>query len=59
VDGDKAWTLSQSLKDFAKRSLAEIVKADDTASPKVDAYGPRKNPESACCSSDCAIAMKS
>lgn len=38
VDGDKAWTLTQSLKDFAKRSPAEIVRADDTASLKVDAY---------------------
>jgi hypothetical protein len=37
VDGDKAWTLTQSLKDFAKRSPAEIVRANDTASLKVDA----------------------
>lgn len=38
VDGNKAWTLTQSLKDFAKRSPAEIVRADDTASLKIDAY---------------------
>lgn len=38
VDGDRAWTLTQSLKDFAKRSPAEIMRADDTASLKVDAY---------------------
>lgn len=38
VDGDKAWTLTQSLKDFAKRSPAEIVRADDTASLKIEAY---------------------
>jgi hypothetical protein len=38
VDGEKAWTLTQSLKDFAKRSPAEIVRADDTASLKIDAY---------------------
>lgn len=38
VDGTKAWTLTQSLKDFAKRSPAEIVRADDTAALKIDAY---------------------
>jgi len=38
VDGGKAWTLTQSLKDFAKRSPAEIVRADDTAALKVAAY---------------------
>ena len=38
VDGDKAWTLTQSLKDFAKRSPAEIVRADDIASLKIAAY---------------------
>jgi hypothetical protein len=38
VDGDKAWTLTQSLKDFAKRSPAEIVRADDTAALKIAAY---------------------
>jgi hypothetical protein len=39
VDDAKAWTLTQSIKDFAKRSPAEIVRADDTARLKIDAYG--------------------
>jgi hypothetical protein len=38
VDGASAWTLTQSLKDFAKRSPAEIVKADETAKLKIGAY---------------------
>jgi len=38
VDGKRAWILTQSLKDFAKRSPAEIVRADDTASMKIAAY---------------------
>ena len=38
VDGERAWTLTQSLKDFAKRSPAEIVRADDTAALKIAAY---------------------
>ena len=38
VDSTKAWTLTQSLKDFAKRSPAEIIRADDTASMKIAAY---------------------
>lgn len=38
IDGSSAWTLTQSLKDFAKRSPAEIVRADDTASLKIAAY---------------------
>jgi hypothetical protein len=38
VDGTGAWTLTQSLKDFAKRSPAEIVRADDTAALKIAAY---------------------
>ena len=38
VDGTKAWTLTQSLKDFAKRSPAEIVRADSTAELKIAAY---------------------
>lgn len=38
VDGSGAWTLTQSLKDFAKRSPAEIVRADDTAQLKIQAY---------------------
>jgi len=33
-----AWILTQSLKDFAKRAPAEIVRADDTAALKIDAY---------------------
>jgi hypothetical protein len=39
VDGSSAWTLTQSLKDFAKRSPAEIVKAGDTEALKIAAYG--------------------
>lgn len=38
VDHASAWTLTQSLKDFAKRSPAEIVRADDTADLKIAAY---------------------
>lgn len=38
IDRMTAWTLTQSLKDFAKRSPAEIVRADDTAALKIDAY---------------------
>jgi hypothetical protein len=38
IDQTSAWTLTQSLKDFAKRSPAEIVRADDTAKLKIDAY---------------------
>lgn len=38
IDGTGAWTLTQSLKDFAKRSPAEIIRADDTAALKIDAY---------------------
>lgn len=38
VDGKQAWTVTQSLKDLAKRSPAEIVRADDTASLKIAAY---------------------
>jgi hypothetical protein len=38
VDATVAYTLTQSLKDFAKRAPAEIVRADDTASLKIAAY---------------------
>ncbi len=38
IDGTAAWTLTQSIKDFAKRSPAEIVRAEDTASLKNAAY---------------------
>lgn len=38
IDHKIAWTLTQSLKDFAKRSPAEIVRADDTAGLKIAAY---------------------
>lgn len=38
LDGEKAWTLTQSLKDFARRSPAEIVRADATAELKISAY---------------------
>jgi len=38
IDKATAWTLTQSLKDFAKRSPAEIVRADDIAPLKIEAY---------------------
>lgn len=38
IDGTTAYTLTQSLNAFAKRSPAEIIKADDTASLKIAAY---------------------
>lgn len=38
IDQTTTWTLTQSLKDFAKRSPAEIVRADDTAALKIAAY---------------------
>jgi hypothetical protein len=38
IDKSTAWTVTQSLKDFAKRSPAEIVRADDTASLKIPHY---------------------
>jgi hypothetical protein len=38
VDRTTGWILTQSLKDFAKRSPAEIVRADDTAALKIAAY---------------------
>jgi hypothetical protein len=38
VDGKNAWTVTQSLKDLAKRSPAEIVRADDVAALKIAAY---------------------
>ena len=38
IDQTTAWTLTQSLKNFATRSPAEIVRADDTAALKIAAY---------------------
>jgi hypothetical protein len=38
IDHTQAWILTQSLKDFAKKSPAEIVRADDTAPMKIAAY---------------------
>jgi hypothetical protein len=38
VDRTKAWAITQSLKDLAKRSPAEIIRSDDTAALKVAAY---------------------
>lgn len=38
IDGTHAWTVTQSLKDLAKRSPAEIVRGDDTAALKIAAY---------------------
>lgn len=40
IDGTTAWIITQSLKDFAKRSHATIQKADrEMTSMKVSAYG--------------------
>jgi hypothetical protein len=39
VDGDKIWSLSQSLKDFANRAHGSILKVDpETAALKIAAY---------------------
>jgi hypothetical protein len=38
IDKGAAWTLTQSLKDFAKRSPGEIVRVDDIAPLKIAAY---------------------
>lgn len=38
VDRKTAWALTQSLKDFAKRSPGEIIRAEDTAALKIAAY---------------------
>jgi hypothetical protein len=38
IDGLEAWTITQSLKDLAKRSPAEMVRADDIAQLKIAAY---------------------
>lgn len=38
IDQTQAWTITQSLKDLAKRSPAEIIRADDTAALKIAAY---------------------
>lgn len=38
IDRRDAWTMTQSIKDFAKRSPAEIVRADSIASLKIEAY---------------------
>ena len=38
IDRATAWSLSQSIKDFAKRSPAEIHRTDDTAQLKIAAY---------------------
>jgi hypothetical protein len=38
IDKTQAWIVTQSLKDLAKRSPAEIVRADDTALLKIAAY---------------------
>jgi hypothetical protein len=38
IDGKDAWTITQSLKDLAKRSPAEIVRANDVAALKIAAY---------------------
>lgn len=38
IDSVAAWTLSQSLNNFAGRSPAEIIRADDVAPMKIAAY---------------------
>jgi len=38
IDRTEAWTLTQSLKDFAKKSPAELVRANDVAALKIAAY---------------------
>jgi hypothetical protein len=38
IDRSSAWTLTQSLKDFAKRAPAEIVDSRDLAALKIPAY---------------------
>jgi hypothetical protein len=38
VDGQTAWTLTQSIKDFAKTKHAEIIRTDYSASLKIPAY---------------------
>ncbi|WP_245471497.1 phosphatidylserine/phosphatidylglycerophosphate/cardiolipin synthase family protein [Bradyrhizobium genosp. SA-3] len=38
IDRSEAWTVTQSLKDLAKRSPAEIVRADDIAPLKIASY---------------------
>jgi hypothetical protein len=38
IDQSDAWTVTQSLKDLAKRSPAEIVRVDDVASLKIASY---------------------
>jgi hypothetical protein len=38
IDQNQAWTITQSLKDFAKRAPAEIVRADSIAELKISAY---------------------
>jgi hypothetical protein len=38
IDGQRAWTVTQSLKDFATRAHGEIVRAEDIAVLKIAAY---------------------
>jgi hypothetical protein len=39
VDWSQVWTLTQSLKDFAARSPASVIRVDgDLARLKIDAY---------------------
>ncbi|MGN8005076.1 hypothetical protein ACTJKQ_17990 [Acidovorax sp. 22279] len=38
IDQREAWTITQSLKDLAKRAPAEIIRADSIAALKVEAY---------------------
>jgi hypothetical protein len=56
VDGKDAWTITQSLKDLAKRSPAEIVKANDIAALKIAAtskFGTSLEYWSDGCAGDC------
>ena len=38
INRHEAWTITQSLKDLAKRAPAEIVRVDTIAALKLDAY---------------------
>jgi hypothetical protein len=38
INRNEAWTITQSLKDFAKRAPAEIVRVDSIATLKLEAY---------------------
>jgi hypothetical protein len=49
IDGITAWTITQSLKDFAKRAPAEVVRVDEIAILKIPAYEAIWNVSQAIC----------